>query len=100
MNAVEIEQAVSELAERPVDTAEFPYSFLIAFGNKETTIKRLRSGASNKSDIGGILQTNNIHLKACAQGDVAATLNAPRNSPATTRAKAKFILAVTTGLKA
>ena len=93
MNAVEIEQAVSELAEQPFDAAEFPYAFLVAFGNKETTIKRLRSGASNKSDIGGILQTNNIHLKTCAEGDVAATLAALRDSPATARAKAKFILA-------
>jgi hypothetical protein len=93
MNAVEIEQAVSELAEQPFDAAEFPYAFLLAFGNKETTIKRLRDGASNKSDIGGVLQTNNIHLKTCAPGEVAETLSALRASPATTRAKAKFILA-------
>lgn len=93
MNAVEIEQAVSELAEQPFDAAEFPYAFLMAFGNKDTTIKRLRTGASNKSDIGGILQTNNIHLATCAPGDIAATLTALRDSPATTRAKAKFILA-------
>ncbi len=49
MNAVEIEQAVSELAEQPFDAAEFPYAFLMAFGNKDTTIKRLRTGASNKT---------------------------------------------------
>ncbi len=41
MNAVEIEQAISALAERPFDPAEFPYAFLEAFGNKETTIKKL-----------------------------------------------------------
>ncbi|VVT29012.1 Lactate dehydrogenase [Roseovarius sp. EC-HK134] len=93
MNPVEIEQAISELAEQPFDAAEFPYAFLMAFGNKDTTIKRLRTGASNKSDIGGVLQTNNIHLKTCAPGDIAATLAALRDSPATTRAKAKFILA-------
>ena len=93
MNAVEIEQAVSELAEQLFDAAEFPYAFLIAFGNKDTTIKRLRTGASNKSDLGGVLQTNNIHLATCAPGDIAATLTALRDSPATTRAKAKFILA-------
>ena len=93
MNAVEIEQAVSELAEQPFDAAEFPYAFLMAFGNKDTTIKRLRTGASNKSDIGGVLQTNNIHLATCAPGNIAATLTALRDSPATTRAKAKFILA-------
>jgi hypothetical protein len=97
MNAVEIEQAVSELAEQPFDAAEFPYAFLLAFGNKDTTIKRLRTGASNKSDFdgpwGGVLQTNNIHLATCTPGDIAATLTALRDSPATTRAKAKFILA-------
>ncbi|EAQ23760.1 putative DNA methylase [Roseovarius sp. EC-HK134] len=97
MNAVEIEQAVSELAEQPFDAAEFPYAFLLAFGNKDTTIKRLRTGASNKSDFdgpwGGVLQTNNIHLATCAPGNIAATLTALRDSPATTRAKAKFILA-------
>jgi len=62
MNAVEIEEAVSRLAEQPFDPEEFPFAFLEALGNKTTTIKRLRSGASNKSDLGGVLQTNNIHI--------------------------------------
>jgi hypothetical protein len=30
MNAVEIEQAISALAEQPFDAAEFPYAFLAA----------------------------------------------------------------------
>ena len=94
MNAVEIEEAVSRLAETPFDAAGFPYAFLEAFGNKDTTIKRLRSGDSNQSDLpGGVLQRNNIHLKVCAEGDVNATLAALRQSPATARQKAKFILA-------
>ena len=93
MNAVEIEQAVSDLAERPFDPVEFPFAFLEAFGNKETTIKRLRSGVSNKSDMGGVLQTNNIHIVSCAVGEVTKTLLALRASPATSRAKAKFVLA-------
>ncbi len=46
MNAVEIEEAISALAEQPFDATEFPFAFLEAFGNKATTIKRLRSGAS------------------------------------------------------
>jgi hypothetical protein len=33
MNAVEIEEAISALAERPFDAAEFPFDFLQAFGN-------------------------------------------------------------------
>jgi hypothetical protein len=93
MNAVEIEEAISALAEQPFDADEFPFAFLLAFGNKDTTIKRLRTGASNKSNLDGVLQTNNIHLKTCARGQVDATLAALKASPATTRAKAKFILA-------
>lgn len=93
MNAVEIEQAITDLAERPFDSAEFPYAFLEAFGNKATTIKRLRAGASNKSDLGGVLQTSNIHILTCEAGRVTQTLAALKASPATAKAKAKFILA-------
>jgi hypothetical protein len=93
MNAVEIEQAVSALAERPFDPGEFPFAFLEAFGNKETTLKRLRKGESNKSDLGGVLQTNNIHIAVAAPGEITKALAALKASPATMRAKAKFILA-------
>jgi hypothetical protein len=93
MNAVEIEEAISALAEQPFDSVEFPFAFLQAFGNKDTTLKRLRSGASNKSDIGGVLQTNNVHIAVAAPGEVTKTLAALKASPATIRAKAKFVLA-------
>jgi len=94
MNAVEIEEAISNLAGQPFDPEEFPYAFLVAFGNKPTTIKRLRKGNSNKSDVeGGVLQRNNIHIAVCEEGAVADTLSKLRESPATTKAKAKFILA-------
>ena len=93
MNAVEIEEAISALAEQPFDHDEFPFAFLQAFGNKPTTIKRLRAGSSNKSDQSGVLQTNNVHLKVCAEGEVTKTLAQLKASPATTKAKAKFVLA-------
>src|SRR5271166_617496 len=94
MNAGEIEEAVSALASAPFNAGEFPYAFLAAFGNKETTIKRLRAGSSNASDVpGGVLQRNNIHMAVCAPGEVGATFAALRQSPKTTAAKAKFVLA-------
>jgi hypothetical protein len=93
MNAVEIEEAVSRLVEEPFDAEAFPWAFLEAFGNKETTIKRLQSGTTNQSDVGGVLQKNNIHLKVCPEGEVTSTLSALRDSQATARHKAKFILA-------
>jgi hypothetical protein len=97
MNAVEIEQAVSALAEQAFDAAEFPFAFLQAFGNKETTIRKLRTGASNKSNLksgfGGVLQAKHIHIAVCPPGDTARTLAALRASPATAAAKARFLLA-------
>jgi hypothetical protein len=93
LNAVEIEQAITQLADQPFDGDNFPYAFLEAFGNKETTIKRLRAGASNKSDLGGVLQANNIHILTCGAGQVARSLEALKNSFATAKAKAKLVLA-------
>lgn len=93
VNAVEIEEEISKLAAQPFDAENFPYAFLEAFGNKHTTIRRLRAGASNKSDLGGVLQTNNIHIAACSSGQVTKTLSDLKQSPATAKAKAKFILA-------
>ncbi|RMM66800.1 class I SAM-dependent DNA methyltransferase [Pseudomonas savastanoi] len=94
MNAVEIESAISELALQPFDTAEFPFAFLAAFGSKDTALKRLRAGNNNGSDMaGGVLLRNNIHIAVCEAGTVGKTLKALRASPATTKAKSKFILA-------
>ena len=86
MNAVEIEEAISQLATQPFNAAEFPYEFLAAFGNKDTTLKRLRAGNTNKSDVAGVLQVNNIHILV-AHGDVAKALAALKASPTTTKAK-------------
>src|SRR5690606_9443293 len=79
--------------------AEFPFAFLAAFGNKDTTLKRLRSGNNNLSDVSGdailaaVLQRNNIHIAACEPGHVEETLKALRASPANSKAKPKFLLA-------
>jgi hypothetical protein len=93
LNAVEIEEAISALAELPFQPGEFPYAFLEAFGRKATEIKRLQTTVSNKSDLGGVLQRSHIHIKVCIEGAVPATLSALKHSPATTKSKARFILA-------
>ncbi|WP_339466714.1 class I SAM-dependent DNA methyltransferase [Pseudomonas lurida] len=94
MNAVEIESAISDLALEPFNAAEFPFTFLAAFGRKDAEIKRLRAGNNNASDVpGGVLLRNNIHIAACEPGTVGETLKALRTSPATTKAKAKFVFA-------
>src|SRR4051794_38283909 len=96
MNAVEIEEAVSKLVEAPFDVATFPYDFLQAFGLNDAAVRKLKNGDTNKSDLpGGVLQRNknNIHLLACPPGEVAVAFAALRNSPATTKHKARLILA-------
>ena len=113
MNAVEIEEAVSELVRRMGDTggedgfdaAEFPFAFLEAFGNKATTIKKLRSTAkssTNKSDIDevgvvSVLQRRHIHIAAARPDDggadrVAELLGRLTDSPATEKHKVRFAL--------
>lgn len=85
MNAVEIEQAISELALQPFEAAEFTFAFLAAFGHKDTALKRLRSGNTNSSDLpGGILLRNHIHLIVCesgAVGGIGAPVKAREPSP-------------------
>ena len=94
MNAVEIEEAISDLVIQPFDPAEFPFQFLESFGNKETTLKRLRKGSSNRSDVSGaVLQRNNIHILVTDKGAVEDGLRALRDSPKTEQQKAKYILA-------
>lgn len=99
MNAVEIEEAISALAEQSFDAESFPFDFLEAFGNKTTTIKRLKSdkkGSTNASDLkdeGAVLQRNNIHILVCPEGETAEALTRLRESPSTGKAKANFILA-------
>lgn len=94
MNAVEIEEAISELAAAPFDAADFPRAFLEAFNNKPTTVKRLLAGAAKNSDVdGGVLQFKQIHLAVAAPGCVREKLEQLRASPKTAAGKVRFILA-------
>ena len=98
MNAVEIEQAVSDLVEAPFDRESFAFAFLEAFGNKTTTIKKLKidrskKASSNQSDLeGGVLQRNNIHLLVCNDGEVGQSLKALVESKETAKRKCKLSL--------
>ena len=96
MDALEIEEAISKLATQSFDACEFPFAFLKAFGNKETTIKKLRSikHTFNSSDIGGgVLQRDKIHIAVCTEGEANKTLIELKKSPTSKKGKVKFILA-------
>ena len=94
MNAVEIADAVADLAAQPFQAAEFPFQFLAACDKKETQLKRLRKGDTNHSDVpGGVLLQSSIHMAVCPAGETHVTLGLLKASPRTTKSKAKFILA-------
>ncbi len=94
MNAVEIEEALSQLVLEPFDPAEFPYQFLAAFGFSETTLKKLKAGAATTSDVAGaVLLRNQIHLAVVTGEEPEIALTALRESVKTARSKVKFILA-------
>ena len=94
MNAVEIDQAVSELFQQPFNAIEFPYQFLAAFDRNETTLKRLRTGNTNRSDVsGGVLQRGHVHIASAPPGKVDETIIALRASPRTGSERARYILA-------
>ena len=50
MNAVEIEEAVSKLAEFPFVAAEFPFQFLEAFDFNATAVNKLTNGVAPIND--------------------------------------------------
>nr|WP_255596811.1 DNA methyltransferase [Cognatishimia sp. MH4019] len=83
------------MADQPYDAAEFPFAFLECFDNSDARSKKLRKGTSNKSDINGVLQVGNIHIKTCDAGRVPETLTELRDSKATQtkRNKVRFVLA-------
>lgn len=93
MNAVEIEQSVSDLFDKPFEAETFVPEFLEAFGNKATVIKRLQSSTSLSDIEGAVLQRSNIHLKVCPEGQVHTTFKQLKDSPATVKNKVKFVLA-------
>jgi hypothetical protein len=95
MNAVEIEEAISDLAHRPFDAAEYPFSFLAAFGKKDTALKWLHASNNNTSDVpGGVFERSNVHIAMCEAGKVGKSLNELRDSPNAMKAKTRFIIAI------
>ena len=94
MNAVEIEKALLHLATLPFDKETFIYDFLECFGNISTTLTRLKTGDTNKTDVpDAVLQKTHIHIKLCGKGEATETLDTLRKSPATKTQKVKLILA-------
>ncbi len=64
MNAVEIEEAISQLAEQPFDAEEFPFAVIEEFGNNTTTINAL---GWNTFPVPILTEKNKIDPTRCAE---------------------------------
>lgn len=98
MKTTEIADAVQQLVDAPFEKETFPFQFLQAFGADDVTIKRLRSGNSNKSDIDGAVLPGGktklkVHILSTDPGEVDQAMDRLRESDATEKHKARFLLA-------
>ena len=95
MKATEILEELEKLVAQPFDRDEFAFQFIQCFPqSSKTTLDRLRKGSTNKTDLPhGLLQRNNIHILTTDVGEVEAGFAALKDSAATTKHKAKYILA-------
>ncbi|WP_040309315.1 class I SAM-dependent DNA methyltransferase [Asticcacaulis biprosthecium] len=94
MNPTEIADALDVIAKAPFDAAEFGYAFADATDNARATIAKLRSGATNKSDLnGGVLLNRKFHYAPALPSDTAQTLAALRASKKTASAKPVILIA-------
>jgi hypothetical protein len=90
MNPIEIEQAISELAERPFapNSSRSPSLKPSTTGNNHQAARK--GGPTSRISAGSFRPITYRHLPF---GEVTKTLAALKASPATAEAKAKFILA-------
>ena len=93
MNAVEIEEAVSALADQPFDRAEFPYAFL----KRSATRRRRSSGCAaarrTSPTAAACSRPNNIHIAVCAPGEVDEDARGAEGEPGDRQGQGAFILA-------
>ena len=93
MNPSEISAALSELAAKPYDPAEFPFEFASATDNNPATIAKLRNGSFNKSDLpGGVLMNQKFHFAPAMPGMVSVALDQLRSSKRTLKHKPAILI--------
>ena len=98
MHVVEIERQITALTERAFDPTQFLLDFVACFGASETTIKKLASGSTNKSDQpGGLWWRGKLHAVVCAPGGLDAAQEALWASTAHVKDKNLRFLLVTDG---
>ncbi|NIY95766.1 class I SAM-dependent DNA methyltransferase [Salipiger sp. HF18] len=94
MNPTEIYDALAEIAAEPFDATEFPFAFAAATDGAKAAISKLRSGATNKSDLpGGVLFGKKFHFAPAQAGMTDVTLDQLRSSKKTKTSKPAILIA-------
>lgn len=93
MNVIEIEEALSELAQASFNPEAFIWEFMASYGAPKSTIARLQTGDGNTSDVpGGVIWRKWLHFKACQIGQTTQALDALESSKKVAKAKVRYIL--------
>jgi hypothetical protein len=94
MNPTEIYDALSEIAAKPFDAAEFPFAFALATDAAQAAVAKLRNGSTNKSDLpGGVLFNKKFHFAPALGGLVDVTLEKIKASKKNATAKPAILIA-------
>ncbi|MBO9428750.1 DNA methyltransferase [Sulfitobacter sp. R18_1] len=94
MNITEIETAVSDLAAKPFDQETFFFDLITAYGAPSSTVERIRTGSTGKSDVNGaVLWTPKIHYVYNKMSELPAQLDELAASKKTTSKKVRFLVA-------
>lgn len=94
MNPTEIADALDQIAKTPFDPNAFGFSFAEATDNALAAVAKLRSGATNKSDLpNGVLHGTRFHYAPAMPGMVDVTLDGLRASKRTLKSKPAILLA-------
>jgi len=95
MNPTEIYDALDALGKAPFNAAEFGYTFAEATDNAVATVKKLRTGTTNKSELpDGVLLAGKFHYVPAPPGEVVHVMDVIKTAKST--AKGKPAILVTT----
>lgn len=93
MHAVEIVEAITELAQQAYEPLAFITGFMSAYGASSSTIARLEHGDGSISDLPrGVVWRKWLHFMPSEPGQIGDALDAIASSRKTSQAKARYAI--------
>lgn len=98
MNISEIEEAVKKLVSdvkaSSVNKDEFIYQLMASYGQRKTTIGRIKSGERNLADVAGEVRAKrHIYFKHSKDSNVLSDIDNMKKQPSVAREKIRFVVA-------